>query len=134
MAKRHFRLWAAALDPNPQFQKAARFDSWSGRPRLPRLPLSASAVVLGRPRGGMFGARLPVRALADVPEDDGQVDRDDQQQHTEVMAQPGRPASVNAIVPKSAQTSPHTLSRKRARRALCAQSPFTACTYCELHS
>ncbi|CAM5672367.1 MULTISPECIES: tetratricopeptide repeat protein [Streptomyces] len=25
-AKRHFRL-AAALDPNPQFQKAARFDS-----------------------------------------------------------------------------------------------------------
>jgi hypothetical protein len=34
------------------------------------------------------------------------------------MAQPVRPTSANAIVPKLAQASPHTLSQKRTRRAL----------------
>lgn len=36
----------------------------------------------------------------------------------QAAAQPGRPASANAAVPKTAQTRPHTLSQNRARSAL----------------
>lgn len=36
----------------------------------------------------------------------------------QAAAQPGRPASANAAVPKIAHTTPHTHSQKRARSAL----------------
>lgn len=36
----------------------------------------------------------------------------------QAAAQPGRPTNANTAVPKIAQTSPHTLSQKRARSAL----------------
>lgn len=36
----------------------------------------------------------------------------------QAIAHPGRPASANATVPKTAQTSPHTLSQNRIRSAL----------------
>ncbi|GAA3791639.1 hypothetical protein GCM10022403_027100 [Streptomyces coacervatus] len=36
----------------------------------------------------------------------------------QAAAHPGRPTRANAAVPKIAQTSPHTLSQKRARSAL----------------